>query len=71
MYENFLIGRFFFSRIFLYDMYGNDMLDNVLDIVREWIIVLDSELFILFLECRKLINEVVEMKIKYYIFVRD
>lgn len=71
MYENFLIGRFFFSRIFLYDKYGNDMLDNVLDIVREWIIVLDSELFILFLECRKLINEVVEMKIKYYIFVRD
>lgn len=47
------------------------MLKNVLDVVREWIIVLDSEFFMLLVECWIFINEVVEIKIKYYIFVCD
>ena len=47
MHENLPTGRFFFSRIFLYDTHGNDMSDNALDTVRERITALDSELLTL------------------------
>jgi len=58
MHENLPTGRFFFSRIFLFDTYGNDMSDNALDTVRERITALDSELLTLLSERRKLTNEV-------------
>ncbi|MEC8746922.1 MAG: chorismate mutase, partial [Pseudomonadota bacterium] len=71
MHENLPTGRFFFSRIFLYDTHGNDMSDNALDTVRERITALDSELLTLLSERRKLTNEVAETKIKHHIPVRD
>ena len=71
MHENLPTGRFFFSRIFLYDTPGNDMSDNALDTVRERITALDSELLTLLSERRKLTNEVAETKIKHHIPVRD
>ena len=71
MHENLPTGRFFFSRIFLYDKHGNDMSYNALDTVRERITALDSELLTLLSERRKLTNEVAETKIKHHIPVRD